>query len=182
MDELIDILDAQGQPTGETALKSRAHALGLFHPTVHIWLYNKTGEVLLQRRSETKDTYPGLWDVSVAGHVGAGEAIEMAAQREMEEEIGFLAPLSALQRIGVFKSVQKHHAQLVDCEYHHTFLCELTVAPERLSKQESEVDAVALVSLTALERALADKDAKAAYVPHAPHYYATVFQEIRARL
>jgi isopentenyldiphosphate isomerase len=182
MDELIDILDEHGKPTGETIVKSRAHAQGLFHPTVHVWLYNKAGEVLLQKRSASKDTYPGLWDVSVAGHVGAGEAIEVAALRETEEEIGLRLPSGALEKIGVFKSVQRHHAQLLDCEYHHTFLCELTVDQERLSKQESEVEALLLIFLAHLERDLANATSKTAYVPHAPYYYATVFQEIKARL
>ena len=88
MDERVDILNEQGKPTGESCLKSEAHRKGLLHPTVHIWLYTTDGRVLIQKRGKNKATHPLLWDVSVAGHVAAGEEIVSAAIREVEEEIG----------------------------------------------------------------------------------------------
>ena len=88
MDELIDIITQEGKPTGKTALKSEAHKNGWFHATVHIWLFTKDKKILLQKRAITKKVFPGLWDISVAGHVGAGEAILTAAKREIFEEIG----------------------------------------------------------------------------------------------
>ena len=81
MDELIDILDSNGDFTGKTAMKSEAHKNGWFHATVHIWFYTTDGKILLQQRGKHKETHPLLWDVSVAGHVGAGEAIETSAIR-----------------------------------------------------------------------------------------------------
>ena len=53
MDELLDILDEHGNPTGTTALKSKAHKLGLFHATIHVWLYTKDEKILLQKRAAT---------------------------------------------------------------------------------------------------------------------------------
>jgi isopentenyldiphosphate isomerase len=163
-------------------MKSTAHRLGLFHPTVHIWLYNAQGEILLQKRSATKDTHPSLWDVSVAGHIGAGEVIETAAQREIKEEIGLFVKPKALEKIGVFKSKQRHHTNLLDFEFHHTFLCKLTVGLEKLKKQKSEVDALKLIHIDDFTVRLKDDIAKSKYVPHPIDYYTMVLKEISSRL
>ena len=87
MDELIDILDDQGNLTGRNCLKSIAHIEGLNHATVHIWFYTPEGNILLQQRAATKKIYPLLWDVSVAGHVNSGESLLTAAIREVKEEV-----------------------------------------------------------------------------------------------
>mgnify|MGYP001471383996 CR=1 FL=1 len=89
MDELIDIVDENGNYTGKTCLKSEAHKNGYFHPTIHIWLYTPDQQILLQKRALTKKVFPGLWDISVAGHIAAGEDIKIAAIIEIKEEIGF---------------------------------------------------------------------------------------------
>ena len=122
MDELLDILDRDGNLTGTTVMKSKAHSEGLFHATVHVWFYTLEGELLLQQRGKNKETHPLLWSVSVAGHIGAGEEIDVSAIREIEEEIGLTVEKELLEKIGVFKSVQKHNEHLVDCEFQHTFL------------------------------------------------------------
>src|SRR5690606_15785319 len=124
MDELIDILDSAGNLTGQTAMKSEVHKKGLLHQTIHVWFYTKNGQVLIQQRAKNKDTHPLLWDVSVAGHIGAGEEIENSAIREVQEEIGLTIDSENLQKIGVFKSIHSHHKNLIDNELHHTFLCE----------------------------------------------------------
>jgi len=182
MDELIDILDANGTLTGKSELKSHAHRMGLFHATVHVWFYTENGMVLLQQRGRNKDTHPLLWDVSVAGHVGAGEAIELSALREVEEEIGLRISADELDKIGVFKSVQKHHDDLIDCEFHHTYLSALSVPFEHLRKQDSEVEKLQLMPLIQFSEetwGLADLQK---YVPHPTDYYATVIKSIKTRL
>lgn len=178
MDELVDILDSDGKFTGETELKSYAHRLGLFHATVHIWFYTSDGKVLLQKRGKHKDTYPLLWDVSVAGHVGAGEPIELSALREVEEEIGWTISKDQLQKIGVFKSIQKHNNELIDCEFHHTYLCKLKVPLENLQKQESEVEALKLISLNQFMQ----EHQFSTYVPHDLSYYQTIIKSIKEKL
>ncbi len=77
MDEYIDIVSENGEPTGKLALKSEAHKNGWWHNTIHLWLYTKNGEIILQQRSRKKVIYPLLWDVSAAGHIDAGESFQM---------------------------------------------------------------------------------------------------------
>lgn len=178
MDELIDILDSQGNFTGQTAMKSEAHRKGLFHQTVHIWFYTSDGQLLLQQRGKDKDTHPLLWDVSVAGHIGAGEEIETAAVREVEEEIGLTISKEHIQKVGFFPSFFKHHEDLIDNEFHHTFLCELKTGFEGLEKQGSEVEALTLVSFAKFQEEINDKNRSKKYVPHPKDYYMSVIKEI----
>lgn len=182
MDELIDILDANGNSTGKTALKSVAHKNGWFHPTTHIWFYTTKGEVLLQQRSKNKNTHPLLWDVSVAGHIGAGENILDAALREINEEIGIQVNNNDLTKIGCIKEVHQHTNGILDCEYHHTFTCELKTPFYQLNKQESEVAALQLMSLKQLEAELEDETLKKKYVPHFDGYYKLVIEAISEKV
>ena len=65
-----------------------AHANGIIHRVIRIYLFNSRGEVLLQKRAAHLRTNPGKWNESVAGHVDVGETYQEAAVREMQEELG----------------------------------------------------------------------------------------------
>lgn len=182
MDELLDILDEHGNYTGITAMKSEAHRNGWCHPTVHIWFYTLDGKLLIQQRAKNKDTHPLLWDVSVAGHVGAGEDIEISAVREVEEEIGLTIDPSDLEKIGIYKSVHRHSDDLIDCEFHHTFLCRLSVPLTDLRKQESEVEALALVPLLQFSEETWGLANLKKYVPHDISYYQTIIKAVKKHL
>ncbi|WP_420322857.1 NUDIX hydrolase [Flagellimonas sp.] len=181
MDELIDILDEHGNPTGQSCLKSEAHRKGLFHPTIHVWFYTAEGEILFQKRAHDKDTFPSLWDVSVAGHIGAGEDILIAAVREIEEEIGLSVSSSDLERIGVFRSMHKHAETLIDNEFHHNFLCELKIPLEKLSRQESEVDDLQLIPIDVFKEKV-EQGKFEGFVPHEKPYYQEILNAISKKL
>ncbi|TMU56857.1 NUDIX hydrolase [Flagellimonas algicola] len=181
MDELVDILDENGKLTGKTCLKSEAHRKGYFHPTIHVWFYTSDGKVLFQKRGANKDTFPGLWDVSVAGHIGAGEDVIEAAIREVEEEISLVIKPKDLEKIGCFKSVHEHSKVLVDKEFHHTFLCEMKIPLPKLIKQESEVDALELIDLTTFKFNV-EHNQLAGFVPNDSGYYTKIIEEISQRL
>lgn len=182
MDEFVDILDSEGKFTGKTALKSDAHENGWFHPTVHIWFFTADGSVLIQQRAKDKDTHPLLWDVSVAGHVSAGEKIEDAAVREVREEIGLDIIIDNLRKIAVFKAVHEHSEDLVDCEFHHVFLCRLQVSLDKLEKQESEVADLQLVPLIQFAQETWGLANTGKYVPHGTEYFKTIIQAIKERI
>jgi isopentenyldiphosphate isomerase len=98
--ELLDEVDAQGNPTGNVFGKQIIHARGLRHRDVHVWVTNGS-DVLQQQRTWDKSIMPGAWDISVGGHVGAGESYLDAAVRETREELGLPLPAERLKRIGL---------------------------------------------------------------------------------
>jgi len=181
MDEHVDILDEQGKPTGESCLKSEAHRKGLLHPTVHVWLYTPDGRVLIQQRGKNKATHPLLWDVSVAGHVSAGEKIVTAAIREVEEEVGLILSETDLEPLETFKAVHKIAEDFIDAELHHIFLCQLSVPLNQLKKQESEVEDLALVPLFKFAEETWGLASVGKYVPHGPTYYKIIIKAIKTR-
>lgn len=85
--EIFDVVDENDQVTG-TATRAEVHASGLLHRAVHVFVFNKRRDMLLQRRSLLKDAHPGVWDSSVSGHLDSGEHYESAAARELAEEMG----------------------------------------------------------------------------------------------
>ncbi|UII75556.1 NUDIX domain-containing protein [Flagellimonas sp. HMM57] len=179
MDELVDILDENGKFTGKSCLKSEAHRKGLYHPTVHVWCYSNDGLVLLQRRGRSKKNFPLKWDISVAGHVGAGESLEKAAVREVREEIGLKISTLELEKIAVFKTKHKHSETFLDHEYNHTYLCKLD-ATTKLQKQESEVEELKWFSIEQFKEWVHQK--KPDLVPNSNGRYEKVIGEIESRI
>jgi isopentenyldiphosphate isomerase len=151
MDELIDILTQEGKKTGKTALKSEAHKNGWFHATVHIWLFTLDKKILLQKRALTKKVFPGLWDISVAGHIGAGESILSSAKREVLEEIGLELKETELIKIGTRVHQVQHKNGIQDNEHHHVFIAELKVPISTLKIQIEEVADIKLFDLSVLK-------------------------------
>lgn len=89
--EMLDIVDDKGQPTGEVIDRVTAHREGIPHRTSHVWLVRRKNgrlQVLLQKRSEEKDSYPGCYDISSAGHIPSGVDFVSSALRELKEELG----------------------------------------------------------------------------------------------
>lgn len=175
MDELIDILTPEGKSTGKTALKSEAHKNGWFHATVHIWLFTSDDKILLQKRAMTKKVFPGLWDISVAGHIGAGETIKVAAQREVFEEIGLKLQEKDFIKIGTRIHQVKHLNGIIDNEHHHVFIAELKTPLSTLKIQEEEVDDIKLFNLKVLKDT---KNLENVLLPRFHAYYCMVYDKI----
>jgi isopentenyldiphosphate isomerase len=181
MDELIEIWDQTGKPTGTTALKSEAHKNGWFHPTIHLWLYTKNGQVLLQKRAQNKDTFPGLWDVSVAGHILAGETPVSSALREAKEELGLSLEAGNLEFMGRYTSEQKHPGEILDREFQYVYFAELPTPLEGLKINFEEVAAVELRSVLRLAEELWGLAAPGRYVPHSGKYYQGIIKSLKSR-
>ena len=88
MEEQIDVLNADGTPAGYACGRTKVHAEGLWHRTIHVWAFNPEGKILFQLRSRVKENNPGLLDTSCAGHISAGDSSINAAVRELREELG----------------------------------------------------------------------------------------------
>jgi isopentenyl-diphosphate Delta-isomerase len=101
-DELFDVVDLDDRVISQ-APRREVHARKLLHRAIHILVHDLDGHLFLQRRSMSKDTFPGCWDSSCSGHVDAGEDYLVAARRELGEELGWydtsqpLRPLLKLQ-------------------------------------------------------------------------------------
>jgi isopentenyldiphosphate isomerase len=176
MDEYIDILNENGEVSGKTYLKSEAHKKGLFHASVHIWIFDKHKNILIQKRATTKDTFPNLWDISVAGHISAGESPLTSAIREVEEEVGITITENQLHFIGTSKKRIKHHLTLIDNEIHYIYVCEMDFKIDSLIIQKEEVAEIKTIKLQKLMQKVASKNN--IFVPRTPEYYNLVFNEI----
>ena len=97
LDELFDVVDELDRVIGQMA-RREVHRLKRRHRAVHVLAVNRAGQVFLHRRSMQKDLFPGYWDSSCAGHVGAGEDYDGTAVRELEEELGWKLPPDAMVR------------------------------------------------------------------------------------
>ena len=182
MDEYIDIVDKNGNPTGAYCLKSEAHQKGFYHNTVHVWLYTKQGEILLQQRALSKEICPGLWDVSAAGHVDHGEQLEDAALRETFEELGYKVGLKSLLKIGVFLKEQKYSESLEDNEFHHTYIAPLTTSIKDLTFDPEEVENIKLVTIKEFENLLKSSTTNNHFIASNNKYYIKVLHKIRQQL
>ncbi len=96
-EEYFDCVDEHDQVIGRES-RREVHRQGLRHRAVHVLLFNKRGEVFLQKRSMSKDTFPGAWDSSASGHLDCGEDYDACAIRELKEELGW-SPALPLQRL-----------------------------------------------------------------------------------
>ncbi|MDI9243517.1 NUDIX hydrolase [Fusibacillus kribbianus] len=163
--EYFDVLTEEGLPAGRKKERTQVHRDGDWHGASRVWLvrYRKGGhgaEVLLQRRSPEKDSYPGLWDVSAAGHVSAGGNYLETAVRETEEELGVCLEPSELTFLFSLKSETIWNFRgesFTDREFHQIFLARKDVEPEKLSLQKEEVAEVRWMDAEELYYALKEE-------------------------
>lgn len=146
--EIFDIVDENGNPTGETVERSFAHANGIRHRTAHIWVARKTAgrwQVLLQKRAMTKDSFPGRYDTSSAGHIVAGDEPLVSALRELKEELGIAAAPEKLDFAGTFRvqyEKEFHDKLFKDNEVAFVYMYLEKVDIDKLDIQEEELECV----------------------------------------
>ncbi len=121
-DELLEVYDASGTPTGMAKTRAAIHRDGDWHLAFFCWVVTSDGRVLLQRRAADKDVWPNRLDASAAGHVRFGEGIA-GALREIEEELGVQPPaLERLQHIGRFRHESVHPNGIVCREHEDVYV------------------------------------------------------------
>jgi 16S rRNA (adenine1518-N6/adenine1519-N6)-dimethyltransferase len=116
-DEQFDVVDEDDRVLRQAG-RGEVHREGWMHRAVHIFLFNRRGELFLQRRSRLKDVHPGLWDSSAAGHLDAGEDYLPAAVRELEEELGVGG--ASLEQVGSLAACREtgwEHVRLFRAEH-----------------------------------------------------------------
>ena len=151
--ELLDIVDENGIPTGAVVSREKAHAQGIRHRTSHVWLARKREgklEILLQKRCETKDSWPGCYDISSAGHIPAGVDFILSALRELQEELGVEATPEELIFCGnrhICADGNFHGQPFHDRQYSRVFALWRDQNEFRLQKEE--IDSVCWMELDA---------------------------------
>ena len=146
--EYLDIVDENGKPTGKTVSREEAHRMGIMHRTAHVWIVRKSAEgydVLLQKRSLEKESFPGLYDTSSAGHIPAGDEPAASALRELQEELGITATedqLAYAGRIRIRYEKVFHGRPFRDDEVIEVYVYTQPVRTEELVLQASEVEEV----------------------------------------
>jgi isopentenyldiphosphate isomerase len=167
--EYVDVLDENGVLTGSSISKKEAHKTGAWHKAVHIWILNSVGELLLQKRSPTKDSHPNQWDISAAGHVSAGESSIISALREIEEEIGVTLEQYQLEYLFTLKAQsRKKDGTYINNEFNDVYLVKLDLDISKLQLQEEEVSEIKYISYKELQKKVNSKDES--LVPHDEQY------------
>ena len=146
--EYLDIVDENGSPTGEIINRNDAHRDGILHRTAHVWVVREADgkkQILLQKRSMEKESFPGLYDTSSAGHIPAGAEPMESALRELQEELGIRAGEEDLAYAGIFRIQYEKvfHGKLFrDNEVTWVYVYRKPVEITGLVLQQSEVDEV----------------------------------------
>jgi len=121
--ELFDVVTWRGDPTGVRKRRRDVHRDGDWHPAIHIWVIGRrdgVGFLLVQRRSQGKDTQPGALDVTVGGHLGAGETWREGL-REAEEEIGLSLSEQDVVFAGIRRGILETDSGIRDHEIQRVF-------------------------------------------------------------
>ena len=177
-EEFLEIYSPEGKRTGNKESKSNIHLNGFFHATIHVWIFTKKGNILIQKRSKKKELNPGIWDVSVAGHVGFNENIRVAAKRETFEETGININTEDLSEIGVYKSVNIY-PKTIDKEFHHTYVLLLDKHEINTNYKNDEVDDLKFISIDEMEN-LIKKENRKIFIGKNRKYYFDVLKAIKS--
>lgn len=147
--ELFDVLNPDGTRSGVVSERGVVHREGSIHPVSHVWVIRMREDggydLLLQKRSREKDSFPGCYDISSAGHVEAGDDYLDTAVRELKEELGITASEEQLRYAGTCRTTYRgefYGSPFLNCEYSNVYLYLEPVDMEALSLQESEVEEV----------------------------------------
>ncbi|HSX43159.1 MAG TPA: NUDIX domain-containing protein [Candidatus Saccharimonadales bacterium] len=181
-EELIDVLDEHGNKTGVVLPRSEVHEKELRHASVFVWIYNSKGEVLLQHRAKDKKIFSDVWDVSVAGHITAGDEPVEAAIREVSEEIGIAINPSELIQVDYTFDVAPWPPDKTHPEFCWVYILQKELDPKKLAIQYDELSAVRLESIDALEAARKQAGHEKIYANRNTRIYDVAFAEIRKRL
>ena len=144
-EEYFDVLDENGNKTGKTKLRSEVHRDGDWHKSVHIWILNNDGDVLLQRRCPTKDSNPNMLAASCAGHLEAGDDSLTCAIRELKEELKLDVRPDELKLVGTFK-ISKHYTDtFFNQEFQDMYVLRTDKTIDEMEYQKSEISEIIYV-------------------------------------
>ena len=119
--ELFDVVDESNCVVGQQS-RHEVHHQRLMHRAVHVFVFNRKGELFLQKRSRFKDKNPGRWDSSSAGHLNAGQDYDETAARELHEELGVEAPLELIGELPASRQTGYEFVRIYKAEHEGPFV------------------------------------------------------------
>ncbi|MFF2754955.1 NUDIX domain-containing protein [Psychrobacillus sp. NPDC058041] len=143
--EMLKIFDEDRKEIG-IATREEVHRLGYWHETFHCWFIGKDKQkdyIYLQIRSDSKKDYPGLLDITAAGHLLANETVRDGI-REVEEELGISVSFEELISLGIIDYSVKT-GNLIDKELANVFVYEYSLSFDDFALQEEEVSGIVRV-------------------------------------
>ncbi len=172
--EAWQIYNSNGEPkTGQSIVPNDSrHNSQIIVGAVHVWIWrriNNDAEVLLQHRADIKPTWPGRYDISVAGHIDAGEDPLQAAVREGKEEIGIEFSTERMEYIFSYRNF--------DNGIKWVYLYE-EAEPTNYIFNDGEVQALKWVKVQTFTDMVANAD-KYNLVPHMSEYFSLVVKALR---
>ncbi|MFJ8065257.1 NUDIX domain-containing protein [Psychrobacillus sp. NPDC096426] len=141
-EELLRIFDRNRNAIG-TAPRHEVHKLGHWHETFHCWFISREEEVdyiYLQIRSDSKKDYPGLLDITAAGHLLANETVQDGV-REVKEELGIGVSFEELVSLGII-DYSVTTGELIDRELANVYVYNCTLGFDDFAIQTEEVSGV----------------------------------------
>ena len=160
--EYFDVIDENGVPTGEVVERTKAHQIGAPHRTSHVWIVRKKDgklQILLQKRCRHKDSFPGCYDISSAGHIPAGQDFVPSALRELKEELGLDIRAEELVDCGIHRMVvdtEFYGKRFIDHQVSRVYLLWLDKEAEDFVVQKEEIDSVMWMDFEACKQAVED--------------------------
>ncbi len=164
--EFLDIVDENGLPTGKTAERKEMHRKGIPHRTAHVWIFRKKEgqiQILLQKRCMEKDSFPGCYDISSAGHIPAGMDIIPSALRELKEELSLEVQPSELILCGMKHVVitdEFRDEPYEDNQYSTIFLMWKDIEEAEIICQPEEIESVMWMGFEDCKKAVVDQSIK----------------------
>lgn len=151
-EELIDVLDENGIKTGEILPRKEVHKRGLWHRIIVVAIVNEKNEILIQQRSNNKDKNPGMWDISVTGHLSAGQDSLTAATREISEEVsvslGYSVEVKDFRFMFSYRKEEMVSEEHMDKQYYDFFILRQNgLSANNIKFQDSEVQAIKFVTI-----------------------------------
>ena len=119
--ELFDVVDENNRVTGQSS-RHEVHTKKLRHRAVHIFVFNKMGELFLQKRSRWKDAHPSKWDSSASGHLNAGDDYDETAVREAGEELGIQVEVEQIGSIAACANTGEEFVQIYRAQHEGPFV------------------------------------------------------------
>jgi len=140
--EYLDIYDENRNHIGKECRKV-VHEKGLWHKTVHCWLYDKHGNVYFQLREDVNGKANKMY-TTASGHVSAGETLQDAFKREVREEIGIDVDISNAQLVEIV--VWKMDRIIIDRVFAHIYVNEIESESQQFDFLDGESNGIIKVN------------------------------------